>query len=99
MHQLCGLYSSPKKHTGICQGPKRSSESTVNKVLALFQKTFNAVLKGGKRKAPKAERETPNTAARLLKRQLIAKCAGLPFHLATLCSFFLSWRKDCKVLK
>ena len=27
-----------KKHTGTCQGPKRSSESTVNKVLALFQK-------------------------------------------------------------
>ena len=25
-----------KKHTVTCQGPKRSSESTVNKVLALF---------------------------------------------------------------
>ena len=27
-----------KKHIGSCQGPKRSSESIVNKVLALFQK-------------------------------------------------------------
>ena len=86
-HPLCSLYSSPKNIQALAKHP-RGHPNQLSKSISFISKKFNAILKGGKRKAPKAERETPNTAACLHKWQLIAKCAGLPFQLATLRSFF-----------